>query len=152
VADLVIPVTPPAKGEPAKTLEDRLLQILTSTIEPESWAQRGGAGTVEYFAPTMALVVSQTPEVHEKIAEMLKSMRRMQDVEVAVEVRLVSVTEDFFRRKAKEFGLPTEKEEPGFLNEKSLGRFLEAVQGDLQTNVMQAPKIITLNGQRAAIK
>jgi hypothetical protein len=152
VADLVIPVTPPAKGEPAKTLEDRLLQVLTSTIEPESWAQRGGAGTVEYFAPTMALVVNQTPEVHEKIDEMLKSLRRMQDVEVAVEVRLVSVTEDFFCQKAKEFGLPTEKKDPAFLNDKSLGRFLEAIQCDPHTNVLQAPKIVTLNGQRAAIK
>src|SRR5262249_52397268 len=131
VAALVIPVPPPAKGEPAKTLEDRLLQILTSTIEPESWAQRGGAGTVEYFAPTMALVVSQTPEVHEKIAEMLKSLRRMQEVEVAVEVRLVSLSEDFFRRKTHELGLSTDTERPGLHDHKSLRRFLVAVSDDI---------------------
>jgi Flp pilus assembly secretin CpaC len=86
-----------------------------------------------------------------QVSAQFSTSAKKQDVEVALEVRLVSVAEDCFRQKAKEFGLPTDKADTAFLNENTLGRFLEAIQGDLHTNVMQAPKIITLNGQKAAI-
>src|SRR5947207_2262404 len=82
VADLVIPldrqpqriVLGPTKAEmvaPAKpsttpaTREDLLIKLIVDTIQPQSWSERGGPGTVEYFPLTMSLVINQTPDVQD---------------------------------------------------------------------------------------
>src|SRR4051794_40036147 len=66
VADLVIPVG----GDQAKTLEGNLMTTIESAICPRSWssAGAGGSGGVHYHPLTHSLVVSQTSEVHERIA------------------------------------------------------------------------------------
>src|SRR5262249_9223996 len=66
------------------TLEDRLIKVITDTIAPDSWSTTGGAGTIDYYPLGMALVILQTPDVHEQVAELLESLRRLQDDEVAV--------------------------------------------------------------------
>src|SRR5262249_27734675 len=93
VADLVVPLdSSPApcadvKPEPAagpalrvektgcqvarKDLSKLLVKLLVTMIDPESWAEKGGPGQVDYFPLGMALVINQTPDVHEKIAELL---------------------------------------------------------------------------------
>jgi hypothetical protein len=44
-----------------------LIDLITRTIEPDSWAENGGRGTISYFAPVHALVVRNTIHVHEQI-------------------------------------------------------------------------------------
>src|SRR5262249_26046640 len=155
----------------------------------------GGPGHVEYFPLAMALVVTQTPDVLEQIDELLTALRRLQDQEVCVEVRFVSVSDAFLERLGMDF-TPKEKNEenferigvdfgPGgktdlkprkcegpvakspaqpaekpacpdmfkacFLSDKEAAQFMEAVQGDNRTNVMQAPKITVFNGRKAAV-
>src|SRR6266849_697131 len=95
VADLVIPVAGDTKT-PIKTTEDRLIKLISTTVDPESWAAKGGAGTIDYFPLTMALAVNQPVEIQEKIGEFLASLRKMWDVEVAVEVRFLQVSEAMF--------------------------------------------------------
>jgi hypothetical protein len=90
---------------PAPTQEDRLMKLIASTIAPESWAERGGYGTIEYFSVGMALVVNQTPDVQEQIAELLATLRRLQDVQVVVEVRFVTLAESFFERIGLDFNI-----------------------------------------------
>jgi hypothetical protein len=95
VADLVVPIgegendlpsflcraagckEPAADGKraPCITCEDLLIRLITR-IEPASWTDLGGPGTVQYFPLGLALVVNQTPEVHERIQELLVSLRR----------------------------------------------------------------------------
>jgi type II secretory pathway component GspD/PulD (secretin) len=96
VADLVIPVGGDKKA-PVKTTEHRLIKLISTTVAPESWAAKGGEGTIDYFPLTMALAVNQPWDIQEKIAEVLASLRKMQDVEVAVEVRFLSVSEAVFK-------------------------------------------------------
>jgi hypothetical protein len=43
---------------------DSLIKLIQSTIEPDSWKESGGLGTITFHAPTMSLVVKQTAEVH----------------------------------------------------------------------------------------
>jgi general secretion pathway protein D len=163
----------PAVSSPATvpqgTLEKRLIQLLTSRVAPESWNARGGPGTADYYPLGMALVVNQTPEVHKQIRHLLESLRKLQDVEVALEVRFVKVSEPVCERigidcngdgKTGE-GKPAAKADANlsslsagatFLNEKQLYAFMEMVQGDQRANVMQAPKLTVANGQRAEMK
>jgi hypothetical protein len=65
-----------------KTVPDygNLIEILTSNIKPVSWDGVGGAGSVgEYDAGNVqALVISQTEEVHEEIANLLRDLRKLQ--------------------------------------------------------------------------
>src|SRR5262249_39385234 len=79
-----------------QTTEDTLISLIKSTVSPRSWADMGGPGTIDYFPMTMTLVVNQTPDIQEQIADLLQALRRLQDQEVAMEVRLISIADDFF--------------------------------------------------------
>lgn len=87
------------------TIEDVLIKLVTNTVQPHTWADVGGAGTIDYFPIGMALVVNQFDDVQEQIADLLDQLRRLQDVEVAIEVRMVSVSESFFERIGMDFSM-----------------------------------------------
>jgi type II secretory pathway component GspD/PulD (secretin) len=150
---------------PAHTLEDRLIKLITSTVAPQSWDNMGGKGSIDYYPLGMALVILQTPDVQEQVAELLAALRRLQDVEVAVEVRFVTASEPCLERVGIDFnakgpdGQPVRRHDdaadtPGhvkFLDDAQLKQFLEAVQGDARTNITQSPKLTVLNGQAATL-
>jgi hypothetical protein len=96
VADLVIP-DGGDKKTPLKTTEDRLIKMICTTVAPESWEAKGGRGTIDYYPLSMALAVNQPVEIQEKVTELLDSLRKMQDLEVAIEVRFLSVSEVVFK-------------------------------------------------------
>jgi type II secretory pathway component GspD/PulD (secretin) len=132
-----------------RTQEDRLIRLITSYVRPGSWSERGGPGTIEYFPLTMSLVINQTPDVQEQVADLLAALRRQQDREVAVEVCFVAIPEDLLERVGADFNLPARTPGVSFLKGAQLARFLAAAQGDVRTNVMQAPKVTTFDGQAA---
>jgi type II secretory pathway component GspD/PulD (secretin) len=202
------------------TLEEQLIKLITNTIQPQSWSDAGGPGTIDYHPLTMALVINQAADIQEQIAELLDALRRLQDQEVAVEVKLITVAEDFFERVGVNFNvnIPTNntKFEPSLLNNAFVTNsqnfidgfyptrallgltpagsltsdlripvgtqsffqtvpqfggytaggmtmglaflsdiqvflFMEAVQGDQRSNIMQAPKLTLFNGQTASL-
>ncbi len=59
------------------TMADALIRLIVRTVAPESWDERGGSGTIEYFRLGTALVVKQTPDVQEQIADFLAALRRL---------------------------------------------------------------------------
>jgi type II secretory pathway component GspD/PulD (secretin) len=87
------------------TIEDVLIKLVTNTVSPQTWSDVGGSGTIEYFPIGMALVINQTPDIQEQVAELLAALRRLQDMEVAVEVRIVTVAETFFERIGLDFSM-----------------------------------------------
>ena len=87
------------------TLEDVLKKLIVNTVAPQSWQDVGGSGSIDYFPIGMALVINQTPDVQEQVAELLEALRRLQDLEVAVECRIVTVAETFFERIGMDFAL-----------------------------------------------
>ncbi len=74
VSDLVVkkPRTT-CSAEPSE--EETLMRLITSTIAPQSWAAKGGSGTVDYFPLTQSLVIRQTPDVQEQVADLLAVLR-----------------------------------------------------------------------------
>jgi type II secretory pathway component GspD/PulD (secretin) len=100
------PMAPSATTTGAKnTMEDTLLKLITSTVAPQSWSDVGGSGTIDYFPIGMALVVNQTADIQEQVAELLEALRKLQDLEVAVEVRVITLAETFFERIGLDFAL-----------------------------------------------
>jgi type II secretory pathway component GspD/PulD (secretin) len=53
----------------------------------------------------MSLVVNQTPDIIEEIAALLKSLRRLQDREVSIEVKMVTLSESFYERMGVDFNM-----------------------------------------------
>ena len=94
------------------TLERELIRLITTTIKPDSWGDMGGEGTIEYFPLGMALVINQSPEVIEEVERLLESLRKLQDLEVSIEVKVVSLAETFFERIGVDFsmGIPTQRQ------------------------------------------
>lgn len=82
---------------------DTLTDLITTTVEPETWEELGGVGTLQGFPVNLSLVVSQTQEVHEKIADLLAQLRRLQDLQVTIEVRFITLNDDFFERIGVDF-------------------------------------------------
>ena len=53
---------------------DTLVELITSTIAPDTWEELGGPGSVTRFRNLLA--VSQVEEVHERIGAMLNTLRQ----------------------------------------------------------------------------
>ena len=84
---------------------ESLMTLITTTIQPDTWDELGGEGRVAEFETNMSLVVSQTQEVHEEIADLLEQLRRLQDLQVTIEVRFINLRDDFFEQIGIDFDL-----------------------------------------------
>src|SRR5205085_10263789 len=99
----------------------------------------------EYMPIGMALVIIQTPDVQEQVADLLDALRRLQDLQVAVEVRMITLAETFFERIGLDFALniKTDKntakyepqlvtnnfKSPGLINDFSPRNFISGISG-----------------------
>lgn len=82
---------------------DTLIELITSTIAPDSWEEVGGPGAIEEFRTNLSLVISQTQDVHDQIADLLEQLRRLQDLQVTIEVRFITLRDDFYERMGVDF-------------------------------------------------
>ena len=83
---------------------DSLIDLIISTVEHESWMENGtGEGEIQPFPTNLSLVISQTQRVHEQIADLLEQLRRLQDLQVTIEVRFIRLTDSFFERIGVDF-------------------------------------------------
>jgi type II secretory pathway component GspD/PulD (secretin) len=156
--DVVVAVDPKtAKMEEAPksrpTREDKLIRLIEQTIAPGSWSGSGGSGTLDYFPMTASLVVNQTLDVQEQVADLLAALRRSQDTEVALEVRVLSVPDETFARAGVEFDPAAGPRLPKmvFLNGAQVRRLLEVAKADARTNVEQLPRVTLCNGQAGTL-
>jgi len=103
VADLMVPVPDPViiapepsavdGGKPAKQEPsfDLLIDLITSTVHPDTWKKAGGVGSIAGYDRNLSLVVSQTREVHEAIIDLLEQLRSRRDVQFQLNVELVQL-------------------------------------------------------------
>jgi general secretion pathway protein D len=82
---------------------DSLIELITTTIKPDSWEDVGGAGTISEFRSNLSLVVSQTQQVHEEIRDLLDQLRRLQDLQITIEVRFITLNDNFYERIGIDF-------------------------------------------------
>ena len=177
VADLVIPVpnfNPSGKqtskqrtlGKLPKDTAladfDTLIDLITSTVAPETWDKVGGTGKIEPFPTNLSLVVSHTSEVHEQIAGLLQQLRKLQDVQVTIEAVFVHMPKDLFRRTGFDFqtvnGRRRDFESEPLLEsgwevftESEVMSFMKATQTLGEASSLAAPKVTLFNGQQASV-
>jgi general secretion pathway protein D len=189
-----------------------LINLIQTTVE-SSWEADGGEDSIREFPSNLSLIVSAPLETHEAITDLLKQLRALQNLQVTIEVRFITLNDTFFEQMGVDFdfniadkklfdgdgllrrnegsttvgvsgpGAPVPNRlnptldvqfqngsfsasappfgAPGVGDASSIGFailsdlelffFLQAVQGDSRTNVMQAPKVTMFDGQVANI-
>jgi len=71
---------------------DRILDVVTFTIEPTTWVEVGGTGSIGYMPQFQGMVVSQTLDVHSEIEELLAMLRHPGGKPAAPTVRVAQPT------------------------------------------------------------
>jgi general secretion pathway protein D len=100
---------PGGMGGGANADFDSLIDLIVSTIASETWAENGGGeAEIRPFPTNLSLVISQTQAVHEEIADLLEQLRRLQDLQVTIEVRFIRLNDSFFERIGVDFDMNIE--------------------------------------------
>ncbi|MBV8678456.1 MAG: hypothetical protein JO355_14940 [Planctomycetaceae bacterium] len=118
-------------GERPKVDMTPLIQLITATIAPGTWrvndlsgndasgaygmgAGFGGGdgggldqaqpiGSITPFFLSISLIIRHTAEIHDQIADLLRQLRRLQDLQVSIEVRFITLSDTFFEYIAVNF-------------------------------------------------
>ena len=67
------------------------------------WIQEPGWERIQAFVPNLSLIVSQTQEVQDEIQDLLKKLRELNDVQIVIEVRFITLRDEFFERVGIDF-------------------------------------------------
>src|SRR5207342_3123358 len=95
---------PGGMGGAANADFDSLIDLIVSTVSTDTWAENGGGqAEIRPFPTNLSLVISQTQAVHEQIADLLQQLRRLQDLQVTIEVRFIRLNDSFFERIGVDF-------------------------------------------------
>jgi general secretion pathway protein D len=133
---------PGGLGGGAQADFDSLIDLIKSTVKPTTWDDVGGPGSIAPFETNLSIVVSQTQEVHEEIADLLEQLRRLQDLQVTIEVRFITLSDNFFERIGVSFDFD--------INSNILGKGLDFTASQGGKTVNPGPNDYT-NGSRAAV-
>lgn len=98
-------VGPGGAGGAAIADFDSLIQLIQQTIAPDTWDATGGPSTISPYRANLTLVVSTTTDVHEQIADLLASLRRLQNLQVTIEVRFITLSDSFYERIGVDFDI-----------------------------------------------
>ena len=108
----------PQRGEPivgkvgpgplgGVTLNDfqPLLDLIRNTIDSDSWGDGDGSGSssITPYPANLSITVSAPQETQDKVQALLEKLRELNDVQIVVEVRFVTLQDDFFERVGIDF-------------------------------------------------
>ena len=72
-----------------------------------------GVGSIMPFYLNISLIIRQTSEVHDEIVDLLRQLRRLQDLQVSIEVRFIAVGDSFFEQIGVDFDLALQSDVVG---------------------------------------
>ena len=72
-----------------------LIDRITAVVDPENWE---AYGEPQFFSLNNTLAIRQTEENHEEIRELLEKLRALNDLQVAVEVRFITISDEYFEK------------------------------------------------------
>jgi len=161
------PTTSPALpgAPPREELAKSIVKSIEDTVAPDTWKDHDG--TVGALRELQGqLIITQTPENHLRIVELLEQLRAARDLQCLVDAQFISCDEPVarallakWRRIAAPATLPaasaTQPSGSGtvglFLDDAQVGEFLHAGQDASKLSVIASPKILLFSGQRANV-
>ena len=73
-----------------------LIELITTVVgDEETW---DAVGDPQFFSLNNTLAIRQTEENHEEIRELLEKLRALNDLQVAVEVRFITISDEYFEK------------------------------------------------------
>jgi general secretion pathway protein D len=84
---------------------DSLIELIETTVAPETWESLGGPSNMQPYAQNLSLVISTTSEVHDQIVELLESLRRLQNLQITIEVRFITLSDTFAEQIGVDFNV-----------------------------------------------
>lgn len=73
-----------------------LIDLITAVVgDEETW---DAVGDPQFFSLNNTLAIRQTEENHEEIRELLEKLRALNDLQVAVEVRFITISDEYFEK------------------------------------------------------
>ena len=73
---------------------DELVEFIKKNVAPDQWDEAKGNGIEQRAGST--LFISQVPEIHAQIEQLLTSLRNQQSLQVTMDIRLLDVRKNFF--------------------------------------------------------
>ena len=80
-----------------------LMDLIQTTIVPDTWEALGGPSSMSPYPQNLSLVISTTSEVHDQIADLLESLRRLQNLQITIEVRFITLSDTFAEQIGVDF-------------------------------------------------
>jgi general secretion pathway protein D len=85
---------------------DSLIELITSTIRQQDWQDNGGTiGFIKSHDTTLSLVITHDVRGHEEIENLLTQLRKLQDLQVTIEVRFITLSDAFYEQVGVDFDL-----------------------------------------------
>lgn len=84
----------PTGGERVALDFAELTELITESVEPDSWESTGGEGSIRTNETTLSLVVRQTKELHEEISDLLWHLRRLRGLNARLDLELLRAPAD----------------------------------------------------------
>ncbi|MBC8350518.1 MAG: hypothetical protein H8E66_00935 [Planctomycetes bacterium] len=169
VADLVIPL-PSAENGPREWRVSKevvpdfnaLIDLIKTTIEPDTWAERRGSGLITPSPVTLSVIVSQSKSVHRRIENLLQQLRRLQDVQITLEAKLLQVPKSFFEPgelpgfEINDFPVGVTSDHDELAKQVELSDIetfflLQAIDNGDDAWAHRGPKVTVFNGQEAHV-
>ena len=67
------------KTDGLQIAEEKLIEIITSMVAPDTWEETGGTGKITSLGDdTQCLVIAQTDQIHDQIADLLEKLRQVE--------------------------------------------------------------------------
>jgi hypothetical protein len=141
---------PPANDPLAQASFEALIDLLETSIAPDSWEARSGPGSIMPYRTTLSLVIRQTQAVHEEISKLFGQLRRLQDLQVELQIDVLTIA-----GTASRFPVELEPKVDGtasHLAEARSRRVRESIAESVGVAIVSSPKMILCNGQGAELK
>ncbi len=105
-----------------------LIDLITTVVgDEETWET---VGDPQFFSLNNTLAIRQTEENHEEIQELLEKLRSLNDLQVAVEVRFITISDEYFERIGVNMNLSFQSEtDAGDLDDDQLVASKKGVYG-----------------------
>ena len=82
-----------------------LMDLIQTTIEPGVWEALGGTSTMREYPQNLSLVISTTSDIHDQIRDLLESLRRLQNLQITIEVKFITLSDQFAENIGVDFDL-----------------------------------------------
>src|SRR5262249_2862620 len=125
----------PKKPAPTAESAERLVKFVTSMVRPYSWNAFAGPGNTQDYALRTTLPPTSTPEALKEVGAVLQARRRLQDISIATEVRVLKVPAGF----CEQVGVKCETNP--CLTELEMGLLMRLAQERREADMTQCPKV-----------